>query len=77
MKIVKFPESNLQCIPDALRKLTDQIEAGDYNEAHQLAWIIDCGDSRIEYGLLGKAGSAGAEFNLLLDMAKFRMCRKV
>ena len=77
MKLLTFPQTGTNDIPAGLRKLADQIEADVYDDAHNLAWIIDCGDSRIEFGLLGKAISAGAEFNMLLDFAKYKIVSKI
>lgn len=69
LKVVEFPEMHAATsIPDALRKLADQIEAKEFGDAHQLAWVIDCGDSHVEVGLLGKAASPGAEALLLLSV---------
>lgn len=74
ISVVKFPElTAATSIPDALRKLADQIEAGDYDDAHNLGWVIDCGNSRIEIGLLGKAASPGAEAHLLFTLAQHRI----
>lgn len=72
MKLLKFPVQGIQDIPSGLRKLADDIESGKFDDAHNVAWIIDCGNSRIEYGLLGKAASPGAEFNILLDVTKHK-----
>lgn len=53
--LVSLPDRDLRDIPRALRDLADSIEAGEYGAAHNLAWVIDCGDNRIEVGLLGAA----------------------
>jgi hypothetical protein len=55
LRVIQFPDKDINDIPGTLRKLADQIEAGDYDDAHNLAWVIDCGDSRIEVGMMGKA----------------------
>lgn len=68
VKIVEFPVANVTEVPDALRALADEIEAGTYGETvFNIAWVMDCGDSVIEVGLLGKAAAPGAEAFLLLE----------
>ena len=74
LSVVQFPDSPAaQDIPAALRKLADGIEAGEYGDAHNVAWIIDCGDGRKEIGLLGKSPSPGAEAHLLFALAQHRI----
>lgn len=77
MKLLKFPDVGTHDLAAGLRTLADKIDKGDYGDAHNLAWVIDCGDARIEIGLLGKTASAGAEFNLLLDTAKNRLVKSL
>jgi hypothetical protein len=64
--VVAIPAGNLADIPARLRAIADQIEAGDYGEAQKLAWVIDCGNGRIDVGLLGHASAIGPELHLLL-----------
>lgn len=76
MNIVNLPVSNIIDIPNGLRKLADDIESGKFNNSHQLAWVIDCGDAVIECGFMGASTSSAAEFNLLLDLAKFQLLNR-
>lgn len=77
MKLVTLPVSNINDIPNGLRKLAEQIKSGAFGDAHNLAWIIDCGDSKCEFGMLGKSSSAGSEFYLLLALAQHRMIKDI
>ncbi len=69
MELLKFPELNINDIPNGLRSLAERIKNGEYGEAINLGWIIQC-ENNIEYGFLGKSASPLSEFNLLLDLAK-------
>lgn len=55
MNVVELPPSGVVSVPQGLRNLADSIEAGDFNDAHMLAYVIDCGGGLIEVGLLGRA----------------------
>ena len=72
-KLIQFPDSNRHNIPQELRNLADSIEAGKYGDAHTLAWVIDCGDARIEVGLLGAAAEAAPTAYFLLGLAQRRL----
>lgn len=71
--LIQMPDRNLSDVPNALRDLADAIEAGKYDGAHNLAWVIDCGDSRIEVGLLGKAPEPALTAYLLLGLGMRRI----
>lgn len=74
LKLVDFPPRDAALsVPAALRKLADQIEAGELGDAHNLAWVIDCGDSRVEIGLTGPAPEPGPTAYLLFGLAKRRI----
>jgi hypothetical protein len=71
LKVIPFPEMPaIQNIPQALRKLAESIEAGEFADAHNLAWVIDCGNSRIECGLMGDSLSPGIEGHFLFVLAQ-------
>lgn len=72
LKLIEFPAHNLADLPGALRRLADQVEAGDYGDGHNLAWVVDCGNGRIELGLMGAAPepSLTAHFLLALGMRR-------
>lgn len=71
LKLIEFPSRpGAQDLPDALRALADDIEAGTFGDAHNLAWAIDCGDGRVEIGLMGPAPQPGATAYLLFGLAK-------
>lgn len=70
-QLILFPELPAsQDIPGALRELANSIEEGKFGDAHNLAWVIDQGQSDIAIGLLGKAISPGAEAHLLFAIAQ-------
>jgi hypothetical protein len=66
--LVQFPEREIDDIPRMLRRLAEQIEAGQYDEANNVAWVIDCGNGRIELGMMGRCKEPGAEAHLLLSL---------
>ena len=68
-KLVEFPIASVQDIPARLRELADDIELGNYGDAHSLGWIIDEGDGIISVGLLGTASCPAAELHLLCGIA--------
>ena len=70
LKLVEFPASGIIDVPTSLRNLADAIERGDYGDAHNVAWVVDCGDSHIEVGLSGRSESPGAVAHLLFAMAQ-------
>lgn len=70
MKLVPFPvRSGLKDVPAGLRALADAVERGDFVDAHNLAWVMDCGDGRVELGMLGQAAEPGATSHLLFCVA--------
>ena len=68
MNILSLPARNVQSIPEGLRQLATQIEEGLFADAHNLVWVIDCGDSQIKTGFLGASVSPGSEAYLLLGV---------
>lgn len=70
--LVPFPENGVNDVAAALRNLADSVDAGNYGDAHNIAWVIDCGDW-IECGLAGKSASPGAEGHLLFAMAQRKL----
>lgn len=58
--MVELPATAMQDIPEALRRLADQIVAGEFGAAHNVGYVVDCGDQEIAVGLLGTAPEAGA-----------------
>lgn len=71
LNVVPFPEyfSALN-IPESLRLLANEIEAGEHGAAHTLLWVIDAGDARISMGLMGKAAEAGITAHFLAAVAQ-------
>lgn len=43
-----------QPLPDELRQLADDIEAGKHDQAITLLWVLDCGDGVVTTGLMGE-----------------------
>lgn len=74
LNVVQFPEQPAaQNIPNALREIAQSIEDGDYDDAHNLAWVMDCGDGRVEIGLLGPSPSPATMAYFLLGLGKRRL----
>lgn len=69
LKVIEFPGADVRQVSAQLRALADQIDRGEYGDAHNVAWVMDCGDSRIEFGMMGQSESFGANFVLLLNLA--------
>ena len=59
LKVVQLDAGDLSDVSAGLRRLADAIDAGEYKDARNLAWVIDCGDGDIRIGLLGRTPSAG------------------
>jgi hypothetical protein len=68
LKIVDFPAQNISDIPNALRTLADNIEAGDFGDAHNIAWVIDKGEGQISIGLLGQCSEPGTNAYFLFGL---------
>lgn len=68
-QLLNLPDRDLGDVPRALRKLADEIEGGEFGDAHNCAWVVDCGDKRIELGLCGRAPEPGPVAYLLFGTA--------
>lgn len=73
MKLLDLPTRDLADLPKSLRNLADAIEAGEYDDAYHLAWCIDCGDGRIEVGLIGQTPEPGAIAHYLFALAQRKL----
>ena len=69
-EVKTLPTGNLSDVPSRLRALADSIEAGDFADAHNLAWVIDCGNGRLEIGLLGRCAELSSTLYYLLGLGK-------
>jgi hypothetical protein len=65
LKVIGKIES-INDVSRCLRTLADQIDRGDYGDAHNVAWIVDCGCDQIEVGMAGPTASSGAEAHYLM-----------
>lgn len=73
LSVMTLQVIDIRDVPRGLRAIADAIEAGKYGAAHNLAWAIDCGDDRVECGLLGASATAGAEAHLLFAIAQRKL----
>lgn len=73
LNVVQLPRADIVDLPRGLRALADEIESGKYGDAHNLAWVIDCGDGRIEIGMLGNTAQPGAEAHYLYALAQRKL----
>lgn len=70
MKIVQLPPNNaVQDVPEALRRLAASIEAGEFGDTHNVAWVVDCGEQELGLGLLGPAPDIGTTAYYLFGRA--------
>ena len=47
--------NNTGDVSKCLRELAAEIDAGNYGDAHNVAWVVACGNGRIEGGMIAKA----------------------
>lgn len=73
MKLIKFPGSKLDDVPEALRRLADEIEAGALGDVHRLAWIAEVAGGEIGVGLIGQCAEPGPMTYMMLGLAKRRI----
>ena len=73
MKLLQFEQPECNHVVTGLRNLANNIEAGNYGDAHNLAWVINCGNGDVETGFLGEAKEPGAELFLLLAMGTHKI----
>lgn len=71
--IIELPDRNLTDVPDGLRALARAIEAGEYADAYNVAWVIDCGDGVTKVGLLGAAPEPAPTAYFLLGLGMRRI----
>lgn len=71
--VLQFPDRDLTDVPRTLRALADAIERGEYGDAHNVAWVVDCGDSRVACGLAGAAPEPEATAHLLFAIAQRKL----
>lgn len=71
LNVVQFPEHFAALdVPESLRVLADEIEAGEHGACHTLLWVIDAGNGQINMGLMGKAAEAGITAHFLAAVAQ-------
>ena len=75
LKVVEVPLNCRTDVVGTLRELADSIERGEYGDAYNIAWVVDCGDGRIEQGLLGMAAEPSLTAYFLHGIAQRRFER--
>lgn len=72
VQLLQFPPSRIDDVPRMLRHLAEGIEQGEFGDAHNIAWVIDCGNGRVECGMAGSAPEPAAlgHFLFALGMKK-------
>lgn len=74
LKVVPHPTADIRDVAARLRSLAESIERGEFGESvHNLAWVADCGDSRIEVGLIGVAAEPGSTAHFLLHCGALKL----
>ena len=72
-KVVELPVADVRDIERGLNQLIADIGAGKYGAAHNVVWIVDCGNGRVEFGMLGGAAEPGPVAHLLMSLAQHRL----
>ena len=67
-ELVKFPERDIGDVPRMLRSIANGIENGEYGDAYNLAWIVDCGNGKIAVGLCGTAEEPALTGHFLMSL---------
>ena len=71
LSVLKFPDlPGCSDVASALRELADSVEKGLKGDAYNCAWVLDCGDGRIEVGLMGKSAEPAMKAYYLLGLAQ-------
>lgn len=74
LKVLQFPDlPGCQDVSSALRKLADEIDRGAKGDAHNLAWVLDCGDGECQIGLMGKAPEPAMTAYYLMGLAQRKL----
>lgn len=74
LSLVKFPDQHaVQNIPEAPRSLADGIESGEYGDAYNVVWAVDCGDGRVEMGLMGPSPQPALTAYFLAGLAQRKL----
>jgi hypothetical protein len=74
MKVVELQVQSFADITGGLRRLADAIDAGEYGDVCNVAWVVDADYQPLEVGLLGRAqGSPDAVCVLLLEAGKLNL----
>jgi hypothetical protein len=68
-EVVQLPRIDIQDVPNTLRNLADNIEAGDFGEVVSLAWVLKSANHSIQPGFIGASQSPQADGYLLFNMA--------
>jgi hypothetical protein len=78
LNVVPFPDHYAALdIPDALRALADEIEAGNHGAAFNLLWVIDKGDGAINVGLMGKTTDVAFHAHFLAHVAMLKIVGEI
>ena len=75
LNVVQIPSADIGDVPARLRSLAKNIEDGQFGDAHNVAWVIDCGNGRIEVGLIGPIAELAPSLHYLLSLGVQRVIR--
>ena len=73
VKVVPIPTNSLADVAGGLRRIADQIEKGEFGDAHNVAWVIDAGNGDIRVGMLGMAPEPASITHFLLALGQRRL----
>lgn len=74
-KIIAFPARIGDDIPSQLRDLADRVESGEFGTVHSVTWVADCGDFRVEVGLVGNSPLPGPVAVQMLMMGVMKLTK--
>lgn len=75
-EVKPLPVTSVRDVAGGLRRLADRIENGDFGSCHNVLWVLDKGNAKIEFGLLGE-GDAGLTALLLMRLAEHDFMQRI
>ena len=74
-EILVLRDSNVQNVPEALRRIAEEIEAGEYGQTEGCALVLTAGGKVVTF-YCGQ-GEAAPNFHFLCGLGQAKMCRTV
>ena len=77
MKVVDLPKNAFSDITGGLRRLADEIDAGEYGDVCNVAWVMDADYAPISIGLLGRSPAPDAVCITLMQAATITLINRM